>query len=147
MLRLEKTVHFENNDPNSKIRVHRPLFCQLKFFQYWFIPPYEKSEVFSQREGNQSLQNKSTTRRWNPIFKPKAVPETKNFQNDTRQETVYNWKLISNMFQNFTSVSKDILFKKWQHEKVRMYLKRVFVKVPIRYMSNFCYESINTPRQ
>ena len=35
------------------------------------------------------------------------------------------------MFQNFTSVSKDILFKKWQHEKVRMYLKRVFVKVPI----------------
>ena len=88
MLKLEKTVHLENTDPTSKIRVHRPLFCQLKFFQYWFIPPYEKSEVFSQRGGNQLLQNNQQTRRWNPILKPKSAPETKNSQNETLQETV-----------------------------------------------------------
>ena len=108
MLKLEKTVCFKSTDSDSNIRVHGPLYRQLKFFQYWFIPPCEKSEVFSQRGGNQLLQNNQQTRRWNPILKPKSAPETKNFQNDTRQETLYNWKLNSNMVQNLSSVSKDI---------------------------------------
>ena len=51
-------------------------------------------------------------RRWNRISKSKAAPETKNFQNDARQETLDNWKLNSNMVQNLSSVSKDIFILK-----------------------------------
>jgi hypothetical protein len=80
VLRLEKTVCFESADWNSNIRVHRPFFCQLKFFSYWFIPHCEKSRKMplNAKETNPFKINQQI-RRWNQIFKSKADRSNKKF--------------------------------------------------------------------
>jgi hypothetical protein len=75
MLKLEKTVCFESADWNSNIWVYRPFLCQLKFFQLLInSSPREIPQDASQREGNQSLQNKSTDKALKSNFQVESSP-------------------------------------------------------------------------
>ncbi len=89
MLKLEKTVRFESADWNSNIRAHSPLFRQSKFFQLLIIPHCEKSYKIplnakeptpSKLINKQSVELESSSR--------KHHHETKNFQNNARQERI-----------------------------------------------------------
>ena len=108
MLKLEKTVRFESADWNSNIRFHRPFFCQLKIF-----PVIDYVRTVKNPARCFSARSKSIPSKWInsqgveiEFLSRNHYRETRNFQNNAHQETLYNWKLNSNMFQNFTSVSK-----------------------------------------
>ncbi len=110
MLKLEKTVRFESADWNSNIQSHRPFFCQLEIF-----PVIDYVRTVKNPARCFSARSKSIPSKW---INSQGVEieflswnhycETKNFQNNAHQETLFNWKLNSNMFQNFTSVSKNV---------------------------------------
>ncbi len=97
MLKLEKTVCFESADWNSNIWVHRPFFCQLKIFPVIGYVRTVKNParcfsarskpIPSKRINSQGVDFKFPSR--------KQLDQTKNSQNDARQETVYNWKSLN----------------------------------------------------
>ena len=108
MLKLEKSVRFDSADWNSNIQFHRPFFCQLEIF-----PVIDYVRTVKNPARCFSARSKSILSKWInsqgveiEFLSWNHYRETKNFQNNAHQETLYNWKLNSNMFQNFTSVSK-----------------------------------------
>ncbi len=66
----------------------------INFSSYWLRPHCEKSrKMFLSAIEINPFKTNQQLRRWNQISKSKAARSNKkNFQNDARQETVYNWK-------------------------------------------------------
>ncbi len=100
MLKLEKTVCFESADWNSNIWVHRPFFCQLKNFPVidYVRTVKNPARCFSAR--SKSTPSKPINRQGIEIKFPsrKQHRETKNFQNDARQET---FKILKSLKMNW----------------------------------------------
>ena len=95
MLKLEKTVRFESADWNSNIQFHRPFFCQLEIFPVidYVRTVKNPARCFSAR--SKSIPSKWINSQGVEIEFPSRnqYRETKkNFQNDARQETIYNLK-------------------------------------------------------
>jgi hypothetical protein len=75
------------------------LFLSIKnFSSYWLRPHCEKSrKMFLSAIESNPFKTNQQIRRWSRIFKSKAAPETKNFQNDARQET---FKILKSLKMN-----------------------------------------------
>ncbi len=113
ILKLEKTIRYESADWNSNTvfeftdpsSVNLKIFPVIDYVRTVKNParcfPARSKPIPSKQINSQGVEIKFPSR--------KQPDQTKNFQNDARQETVYNWKLNSNMVQNLTSVSKDVL--------------------------------------